>query len=145
MTPSRQTIFVASHPKGRGNCKSACLASILDLPIDQVIDTTTDEVREVVGFHESIRLWLADRGLKLVTVCPKEGEEEAAELIGKYSIGCGGSPRGPFDHAVVCKNGVMVFDPHPSDDGLTDYRYHEVITPMSDAEIKLHQIRKKAA
>lgn len=147
MIPVRQTIFVADHPKRRGNCMSACLASILELPLDQTIDTTTDEVREVVGYHESIRLWLADRGLKFHTVVPAEGEEEAAELVGVYSICSGGSPRGSFSHAVVCKNGRLVFDPHPSDDGLTDMRYHEVIVPLSDAERRMHDhwLASKAA
>ena len=108
----------------------AALASILDLPIEQVVDTTSDECRADWG--GSIARWLADRRLKIVT------RSSSADLAGKYSIGCGPSPRGPFAHAVVCKNGRMVFDPHPSDDGILDLHWHEVLEPMSETELKLH-------
>lgn len=123
---------------------SACLASILELPLDEVIDTTSDEVRDVIGFHEAISLWLGDRGLKLEIVCPGEGPEEEALLNGRYSIGIGPSPRGNFNHAVVCKNGKMVFDPHPADDGLLSMTYHEVIVELSDAEKRFHELNRRS-
>lgn len=131
MNPQRQTIFVASHPKGRGNCLSAVLASILEMSIDEVIDTTSDAVRDN-GFWKSIHDWLAERGLKIIN-----RPVGHPDLQGNYSIGVGPSPRGPFHHAVVCKSGVMVFDPHPSDDGVTEIEYHDLIVEMSDAEKKL--------
>lgn len=132
MTPIRQTEFVATNPKGRGNCQSAAMASILDLRLDEVIDTASDECREA-GFWPAIEAWLAKRGLKFKHIFP--GDDDAA-LKGVYSIGSGPSPRGPFWHAVVCKNGVMVFDPHPSDDGLVSIERHDLIVPMTDAEKK---------
>lgn len=138
MTPVRQTIFVATNPKGRGNCQSAAMASILDLPLDQVIDTASDECRDG-GFWKTIGDWLGDRGLKLVDVEP---DDEC--LIGAYSIGCGPSPRGPFFHAVVCKNGRMVWDPHPSDDGLARIDSHDMIVPMTEVERKIHDARRRA-
>lgn len=131
MTPQRQTIFVADNPKGRGNCQSAAMASVLDLPLSEVIDTASDEVREN-GFWKSISEWLGERGMKLVSVDP--GDER---LVGQYSIGTGPSPRGAFHHAVVCKNGVMVFDPHPSDDGVLQLERHDLIVPMTDVEKKM--------
>lgn len=143
MTPTRQTIFVADNPHGRGNCQSAAIASILDLPLSEVIDTASDECR-ANGFWESIEDWLADRGLKTVWVFPhREGAQD--RLRGVYSIGSGPSPRGPFWHAVVCKNGVMVFDPHPSDDGLLSIERHSLFVPMTEADIRLHQSEKRGA
>jgi hypothetical protein len=136
MIPQRQTIFVADHPKGRGNCRSAVMASILEMPIDDVIDTTSDAVRDN-GFWQPIYDWLAGRGFKIVSVPP--GDDR---LKGAYSIGCGPSPRGSFWHAVVCKNGVMVFDPHPSDDGIISIERHDMIVPMSDAELRLWEARR---
>lgn len=121
MTPQRQTIFVATNEKARGNCMSACIASILDLPLDQVIDTTSDEVRDA-GFWEPIHDWLEDRGFEMHYVT-----HGSPMLVNQYSIGTGKSPRGNFNHAVVCKNGVMVFDPHPSDDGVVKLLSHNVI------------------
>ncbi|MER9937422.1 hypothetical protein [Mesorhizobium sp. M0088] len=135
MIPQRQTIFVADNPKGRGNCQSAAMASVLGLPLDQVIDTASDEVR-AGGFWEPIYAWLAERGLKIITVPPGD-----TRLKGAYSIAAGPSPRGPFYHAVVCKNGVMVFDPHPSDDGLIEIARHDIIVPMTDVEKKMHHSR----
>jgi hypothetical protein len=132
MIPQRQTIFVADNPKGRGNCQQAAMASVLELPLDEVIDTTSDEVRDG-GFWPPIYRWLADRGLKMVSVSPKD-----ARLKGQYSIGSGPSPRGKFWHAIICKNGRMVFDPHPSDDGLKRIMRHDLIVPMTDVEIKMH-------
>ena len=137
MIPQRQTIFVADNPKGRGNCQSAVMASILELSIDEVIDTTSDAVRDN-GFWEPIYDWLAERGLKMISVQP--GDDR---LKGAYSIACGPSPRGSFHHAVVCKNGVMVFDPHPSDDGLLSISRHDMIVPMTDVEMKLHEVKKR--
>jgi len=135
MTPVRQTIFVDTNPKKRGNCQSAAMASILDLPLDQVIDTASDECRDG-GFWKTIGEWLASRGLKLVHMGPND-----PRLIGSYSIGSGPSPRGAFHHAVVCKHGHMVWDPHPSDDGVLRIEAHDVIAPMTDIEIRMHQLR----
>jgi hypothetical protein len=127
MTPQRQTIFVADHPKGWGNCMSACLASILDLPISQVIDTCSEEVRSA-GFWKPIYDWLRAQGLQMVTTGPND-----PMLRGNYSIGIGWSPRGNFKHSVICKDGVMVFDPHPSDAGVLQITSHEIIVPIGAA------------
>ena len=136
MIPQRQTIFVHSHPKGWGNCQSAAMASVLGLPLSEVIDTASDEVREK-GFWPAIYEWLNDRGLKVITIGPKDDR-----LNGAYSIGKGPSPRGNFHHAVVCKNGVMVFDPHPSDDGVLEILSHDLILPMSEPEKRLWESKK---
>lgn len=140
MIPIRQTKFVATH--GAGNCQQAAMASLLELPLDDVIDTACPEMR-ARGFWESIRLWLADRGLKIVHVWP---DDEAFEerLKGQYSIASGPSPRGPFHHAIVCKNGKMVWDVHPSDDGVLAIEKHELIVPMTAVEIQIHEFRKLA-
>lgn len=124
MIPIRQTLFVHTNPKGRGNCMSACIASILELPIDKVIDTTSDEIRSALDWAQCIEDWLEEHdNLEMMMVI----DPESPKLKGVYSIGCGPSPRGDFHHAVVCKNGVMVFDPHPSDDGCLSFKYHYVI------------------
>lgn len=122
MIPVRQTVFV--HESGKGNCMSACIASILELPLNEVIDSSSDEVRKK-GFWNPICDWLEDRNYYI-----KYKAEGDIDLIGNYSIGIGPSPRGDFKHAVVCKNGIMVFDPHPSDDGLRKIEKHLLITPM---------------
>lgn len=67
MLPQRQTVFALEHPQGWGNCQSAAMASLLDLPLDQVIDTASEEVR-AKGFWQSVDDWLADRGLKIENI-----------------------------------------------------------------------------
>ncbi len=136
MIPVRQTIFVATDPKGRGNCMAACLASLLEIPLHSAIDTTSDACR--ADWEGSIGRWLADRGLKLEDIWPDESEP--AELADAYSIGSGPSPRGPFWHAVVCKSGRMVFDPHPSDDGLVSLERHQRLAELTATEMQLHAI-----
>jgi hypothetical protein len=138
MTPQRQTLFVDTNPNGTGNCQSAAMASILDLPLSDVIDTASLEMR-ARGFWDSIDHWLGGRGLKLEHFV--SGDER---LKGEYSIGSGPSPRGKFWHAVVCKNGVMVFDPHPSDDGLVSLERHDMIVEMTDVEKKMFALKAES-
>lgn len=143
MTPQRQTVFVDTHPKGWGNCQSAAMASILDMPLSEVIDTTDEKVR-ADGFWEPINHWLNKRGLKMTSIGDSVGPGDE-RLKGKYSLGCGPSPRGAFWHVVVCKHGRMVFDPHPSDDGLLEIVRHDLIVEMTDVEKCLFAFRKEAA
>jgi len=127
MIPVRQTRFVDTDEKGRGNCFSACLASILELPIESVIDSASDEVRQSDDWVGCINAWLEKyNNTKLSIVV----DPESTKLKGIYSIGSGPSPRGNFQHSVVCKNGVMVFDPHPSDDGVTQLKFHFIFKKL---------------
>jgi len=89
-----------------GNCFSACLASILELSID--------EVPLFLGpYWDDFLPWLAERRL-------------AASLYRRndyippgYSIAGGVSKRfGDRMHACVAYAGVVVHDPHPSREGL---------------------------
>lgn len=130
MIPVRQTKFVDTD--GMGNCQSACMASILELPLSEVLDTATKEVRDR-GFWRSVNEWLAERNLRIESYYPNHMKELPK---GIYSIGCGPSPRGDYWHAVVCKNGIMVWDPHPSDDGvLSIERYDVIVKKGEDDEI----------
>ncbi|WP_158810444.1 hypothetical protein [Beijerinckia sp. L45] len=131
MIPTRQTIFVATSANGRGNCMAACLASILEVPLKQVLDTASDAVRD--DWYGNIQTWLGDRGFRLVVIEPTD-----PRLAGSYSIGVGPSPRGAFNHTVVCKSGVMVFDPHFSDDGVVQIDRQEILLLLTEAERALH-------
>lgn len=121
MTPVRQTIFVKDNPEGWGNCMSACLASILDRPLDKVINTCDPKVREK-GFWPPIIDWLDNEGYSFEIVF------DIKKVLGKYSIASGPSPRGNFYHAAICYDGKVVFDPHPSDDGLKSIKMYFLIT-----------------
>jgi hypothetical protein len=104
------------------------MASLLEMPLSAVLDTA-DAANRAKGFWESIEAWLFEQGLYQEFVGP-----DNPRLVGCYSIGMGPSPRGNFWHAVVCKSGKMVWDPHPSDDGLLEIKRHQLIFPIRKPE-----------
>jgi hypothetical protein len=112
-----QTELGADNP--RGNCLAACLASILELPIDAVPDFYECEQ---AGRNWFIVLteFLATRGLQ-----PVEGGQRD-----RHHIGVGASPRSSHSHAVVMLGDKIVWDPHPSRSGLSgDCRYWIALEP----------------
>lgn len=106
MKPVKQTITEL----GKGNCFSACLASIFELEIDQVPYDLSK------NWNETYLHWLYDKfGLDYYYLSPKEAEG----YLRGYSIASGPSPR--FDnvtHAVVALDGKIVHDPHPDNTGI---------------------------
>lgn len=113
-----QTIFGAPE----GNCLAACVASIMNLPLEEVPNFV---VPEPLKWRERLDDWLSEQGLGVVCII---GEA----LPNAYSIACGPSPHGPYDHCVVWLNGDMVHDPHPSGDGIlatADWTYFVKLNP----------------
>lgn len=84
------------------------MASILEIGIDDIPEI---EDFEDAAF-EAMLQWVKEQNIRLtLLVNPKE------HPMG-YSIAVGKSPR--FDgvqHAIVAKDGIPVFDPHPDHDG----------------------------
>jgi hypothetical protein len=90
-----------------GNCFSACLASILEIPIAGV--------PVFLGpYWDDFLPWLAERGLGASLYRKSESYVPPG-----YSIAGGPSKRfaGKM-HACVAYDGTIVHDPHPSRDGL---------------------------
>ena len=105
MKPVTQTIFTAPG----GDCMAACVASILDLPLDAV---PNPQGEDSAWFLEWVA-FLAPYNLSILTFL------DGGDWIPRgYSILCGKSPRGDWNHAVVCFDGEMVHDPHPSGAGV---------------------------
>ena len=117
MKPVDQTLFAPAVYDGVhfGNCVAACIASILEIAIS--------EVPHSPYMHDENRLcWLESMGWVM-----SWDYEGSAEFERKgYCIITGVSPREqvrhdvsfPLNHAVVGLDGMMVFDPHPSREGL---------------------------
>jgi hypothetical protein len=96
-----------TYGPGRGNCFSACIASILEIPIACV--------PLFLGINSQSRLqrWLAARGLSATLY------RSARYVPPGYSIATGASPRHVgWMHACVAYDGSVVHDPHPNRDGL---------------------------
>lgn len=96
-----------------GNCFSACIASILEIPLD---DIPADLITRTHWFR-AINEWLRDSGRPWRMVCSREWLGASLQLDGVYSIAAGCSTRGIL-HAVVQLGEEMVHDPHPDGTGI---------------------------
>ena len=108
MKPVLQTVCDAE----RGNCLSACLASILELALEEVPNFAGARPGM---FWIQVNHWLQKRGLRALIVLPKHVVMDAGALY----IANGVSPRG-VRHSVVCEDGRMIHDPHPEGGGVVD-------------------------
>ena len=101
-----------------GNCWAACIASILELNIEEVPNFCAGE--DIDGkpcdpnqwFNMTIN-WLKRRGYTMIFFLkPNIFRPDAFHIIS------GRSPRGAYDHCVVAYGMEMRHDPHPSGDFL---------------------------
>lgn len=117
MTPVDQTRFYdPSLPvdQQRGNCLQAVIASLLDLPLDEVPHFVQDDVNSGgrVNWWNSMIEFVHTHGWGLhgATLETHPGE---------HLMVSGPSPRGQgIHHVVVYRDGQMVHDPHPDRTGL---------------------------
>lgn len=118
MKPVMQTTF---H-EHTGNCWAACLASMLEITLDEVPDLRGD------GQFERTKEWLDTLGYTILEiVLPKRLSLGSGQVLGLIGDGCvmlcGKSPRGEFDHAIVAavhEGKIRLHDPHPSNYFLDD-------------------------
>jgi hypothetical protein len=97
-----------------GNCWQACVASLLDLQLDQVPHFAMESPHS--WFRSTRRFVFQHTGFDLGCFVPKFPLTEP----GQYVIGVGPSPRGDFLHAVILDGttGELAHDPHLSRAGL---------------------------
>ena len=115
MKPVTQTEVGVENP--RANCLMAAAASILEVPLESLPDIYELE-QGGLDWWKALRDALEPH--RLVPLCWNVSPPEwpAIKPPG-YSIACGISPRTEkHSHAVVALDGEIVFDPHPSRDGL---------------------------
>lgn len=138
MKPVDQTKFTSTD----GNCFAACVASIMELGLDDVPDLAGPEQLD------KLETWLKTRGLSYVevTLRPRSGKDgdmlfERFGLNGTgYIIAGGKSPRGDWEHAIVVRvnnadNRVeFIHDPHPDRTWIRDIQTLTIIVPVHEAE-----------
>ncbi len=112
-----------------GNCWTACVASILELPLSEIPDEAAfwkpgmTPMESWRPYLRSMHEWLHERGITLIEVAAKNlnfcGPIECFEKF--PSILVGPSPRNPERglHAVVGLGGNIIHDPHWSRAGLS--------------------------
>lgn len=96
----------------RGMCLRACVASILELPLEDVPHFGANKPT-ATQFYNRLYDWLEARGYSYHFVTRKRYIDRT-----KFYIISGPSPRGQGTHAVVGKGLDIEHDPHPSRAGL---------------------------
>ena len=131
-------VFQEIIDEGTGDCFSACLASILELPIGEVPKFRRDHGREMM---KAARKWCAENfGLSIITIQMEDLDDEELEgkdirLIGAVEktpcIAGGKSPNlENCSHAVVGEldrhgmNFDITHDPNPSGKGIVGRPTH---------------------
>jgi hypothetical protein len=99
----------------RGNCMSACLASLLEIENVDDVPLFLSEPGDVTRFDWAKRLdaWLAQFGLYALHFYGHANQVRP----GVPHIATGISPRGR-PHAVIGQGNEILWDPHPSRSGL---------------------------
>jgi len=123
MKPVQQTLFGLPS----GNCLAACVASILELDIDEV-----ENFVEKKNWFLALCLWLEKRGMTAVRLDFAKGFPNVAWNFymppGTLVIFTGPSPRGDFHHCVVGQwDGKFIHDPHPDNSFTVDNNVVDVI------------------
>lgn len=121
MKPVKQTILHDSINGIKGNCFTACVASIMELPIEQVPYFANIEKDWYLHFMNFMEKHNWEEDITYNVTNPPLG----------YSIACGLSPRGiDLKHSCVAYCGKIVFDPHPDNTGLSSIEYYYVLKPI---------------
>lgn len=129
MNPVMQTVL------GRhGNCYSACLASLFEIPLDQVpnfFDVAGDDDSAWWG---EVRSWLRARGFGVITVLVDENSR--LDLFDGWFIVGGESCRG-IGHATIWRDGQLVHDPHPSKCGIIKADSVDLLYPLDPSKLMI--------
>ena len=125
MTPIKQTIFSDKKNGIVGNCWQACVASLLDLRLEDVPHFCNSN-----SWPENYHKWLYDKNL--VSIDFTINNDYQLCYLG-YHIIVGHSPRhAGILHGVIGLNGEICFDVHPDNTGLLESgRYtYTIIFPI---------------
>lgn len=139
-------------PKQIGNCFSACLASIFEVPLITVphfgskiyekFPNDPASARASLYWFRCVNAWLKEFGFYYTTIAIPNQENEISMTRG-YHIIEGMSPRG-FRHAVVGFSGIMAHDPHPEGTGLVKEEYHGTFTSLDPSkQLYLNTVKKR--
>ena len=111
MKPVDQTIFGFK----KGDCMRACVASIFEMTIDEVPNFMENGPK---AYADNLAAWCQAAGLKFLDILI-EHKELMEYILSDHIIATGASPRNPeYNHAVICKDGKVVHDPHPDKTGI---------------------------
>jgi len=131
MKPVMQMKFGANE----GNCFQACLASILELPLDDVPDFCNIYGRNGTWLYECNK-WLSTRNLGLVHVVrPRSVETDYLFELPVYHIITGLNKDG-IRHSVVGFRSDMVYNPNPNSGGIVDFHCYDFFVALDPSKCK---------
>ncbi len=117
MRLTKQTVLHAPEKGEHGNCFSAVLATLLHLPIENIPVWTAPYPQ----WQQEVNAWLRPYGIAYMQVSDFAAYCETVGITGCHTELGGTSPRNAnVEHAMVAIDGVPVFDPHPSDAGVSE-------------------------
>lgn len=107
--------IIATREMVVGNCFSACVASVLELPIAEVplffsFEDSVNHNDDPIWWR-IFQLWLEVHGI--VAVCYVAPSPPIPGWPEGYSLAGGVSPRNGIMHECVALDGVLVHDPNP--------------------------------
>jgi hypothetical protein len=112
-------VYQTDFSAGKGNALQACIASILEHPLDLV----PNFIESPDGYHRAIHDYLSKNGgHTLVKTLLPNGEMDFESFGEPLVLAAGKSPRGDHKHVmvgkIIGKQIVMAHDPHPHGTGL---------------------------
>jgi hypothetical protein len=118
----------------KGNCYSACLASLFEIPIEEApygFETYkgTDDT-----FWEPIYQWVADKGYGIFH-CTVTSDFDISSCPG-YVIGVGKiEDESTMHHAVIYYNGILHHDPSPMKRGIAKLEQVDLLYPLDPSRL----------
>ena len=159
MNKVTQTKVVIKDSNGNivinGNCYAAAIASLLELPIEEVpnFEVFYRLKKNRAFWNTVIDTWLSSQNLELrtadefqcfhddidISVYLRKDDESfdecrqrlCEELRDKYYMVSGLSVRGVY-HVCIYKNGNMIHDPHPTREGLIELEDFQIIEGLEE-------------
>jgi len=127
------------HNNNQTDCFNACIASIMELPLRQVLSVVpTDEG----SWLDRWRIWLADKGFKLSfsnAENPPAGYSIAAVYTERLYPANHKRAGINISHTCVAFDGIIVHDPYPLGSQEKDIRYYNALFPLSTKEKQRHE------
>ena len=111
-------------------CFAACIASILDIPLDDIPNFCA--ASSDGDWWDEFLKWLKPRGLSAVMLLGRSGGKDV--IFPGYYIASGRSIDRDRMHATIYDNGKLVHDPHPEGKGIKSVMDLVVIAPLNPAE-----------
>jgi hypothetical protein len=113
-----------------GNCMSACIASMIGIPLADVPNFCAEKDG---SWSDRANAWLVQHGIQLLTF-ETDPVSWAPDYRRTVCIAGGKSPRGDWEHAVLWREGQLFWDPHPDGTGFVGEPIDYTVVVLVDPE-----------